>query len=167
MTRPIQTILVPLDLTEHAEAIMEWAIEWAVMTRGQLVLLHVLPPIDTYLVPVFPDPMNYDQHYARAGDAARKRLLTLAHIAESRGVDTNIRVQVGFPTEEILGLARENGAGLIIIGTHGRKGLARAFLGSTAEKVVRLAECPVFVVKESVPSIVNEEKIDAESDTTV
>lgn len=63
---------------------------------------------------------------------------------------------------EILTLAGETGAGLIILGTHGRKGLAHVFLGSTAEKVVRLAECPVFVVKEGRPSAVHEEKVEAE-----
>jgi nucleotide-binding universal stress UspA family protein len=161
MTRPIHTILVPLDLTENAEAIVEWAIGWALMTHAQLVLLHVVAPINNYLVPIYPDPMGYDQHYARARDAARERLLPLAHIAEARGVDASIRVQIGFPTEEILSLAGEAGAGLIILGTHGRKGLAHVFLGSTAEKVVRLAECPVFVVKEGHTSTVHEEKIEA------
>jgi nucleotide-binding universal stress UspA family protein len=56
---------------------------------------------------------------------------------------------VGSAAEEILVLARDFGADLIVIGTHGRKGLAHVVLGSTAEKVVRLAPCPVFVVKES------------------
>jgi nucleotide-binding universal stress UspA family protein len=133
------------------------------MTRAHLVFLHVLPPINNYLVPVYPNPMNYDQHYARSRDAARERLLPLAHIAEAKGVDTSIRVQVGFPTEEILTLASETGAGLIILGTHGRKGLAHVFLGSTAEKVVRLAECPVFVVKEGHTSTVPKERIEAET----
>jgi len=161
MTRPIHTILVPLDLTERVEAIVEWAIGWALMTHARLVLLHVVAPINSYTFPVHPD---LGQHYERASDAARQRLQPLAQLAEARGIETSIRVEVGPPTEEILAMASGTNTGLIIVGTHGRKGLAHVILGSIAEKVVQMAECPVFVVKESYTPSAHEEKIEAESE---
>jgi nucleotide-binding universal stress UspA family protein len=160
MTRPIQTILVPLDLTERVEAVVEWAIGWALMTHARLVLLHVVAPINSYTFPVYPD---LEQHYGRACDVARQRLLPLAQLAKARGIETSIRVEVGPPTEEILAMASMTNTGLIIVGTHGRKGLAHVILGSTAERIVQLAECPVFVVKEGHMLTAHEEKIEAEA----
>ena len=160
MTQPIHTILVPLELTERVEAIVEWAIGWALMTHARIVLLHVVAPLNNYTVSVHPDP---EQHYRRACDAARQRLLPLAQLAKARGIETSIEVEVGPPTDEILAMASVTNTGLIILGTHGRKGLAHVILGSTAEKIVQLAECPVFVVKEGHMSVAREEKIVAEA----
>jgi nucleotide-binding universal stress UspA family protein len=149
MMRTINTILVPLDLTEHAANIADWAIEWAERTRARLVLLHVLVPVHIYASPVFVDPSGYDEVYAQVRKRAEERLRPIAEQARLCGVETSVHVRVGTPAEEILSMARDFGAGLIVVGTHGRKGLAHVVLGSTAEKVVRLASCPVFVVKES------------------
>jgi len=160
MTRPIHTILVPLDLTERVEAIVEWAIGWALMTHARLELLHVVTPLNNYTVQAYPDP---ERHYVQARDAARQQLLPLAQLANARGIDTSIRIEVGPPTEEILAVAAATQTGLIILGTHGRKGLAHVILGSIAEKVVQMAECPVFVVKEGHTSTAHEEKIAAEA----
>jgi len=161
MTRPIHTILVPLDMTERVEAIVEWAIGWALMTHARLVLLHVVVPINSYTTRSYPDP---EQHYGVACDAARQRLLPLAQLARAKGIETSICVEVGPPTEEILAMASVTNTGLIIVGTHGRKGLAHVILGSTAEKIVQMAECPVFVVKEGHTSTAHEEEIAAEAE---
>jgi len=149
MMRTIQTILVPLDLTENAETIADWAIEWAERTRARLVLLHVLPSVHAYASPIFVDPNGFDELYDNSRKRAEERLRPIAEEARRCGVDTSVHVRIGTPAEEILSVARDFGAGLIVVGTHGRKGLAHVVLGSTAEKVVRLAQCPVFVVKES------------------
>ena len=123
---PIHTILVPLDLTERVEAIVEWAIGWALMTHARLELLHVVTPLNDYTVDAYPDQ---ERHYVQALDAARQRLLPLAQLAEARGIETSIRVELGPPTEEILAVASATNTGLIIVGTHGRKGLAHVVLG--------------------------------------
>jgi nucleotide-binding universal stress UspA family protein len=149
MSRTIHTIVVPLDLTESSQTIADWAIEWGERARARLVLLHVLPPVHVYAGPVFIDPAGFDEQYFQARQCAEERLRPIADQARECGVEATVHVRVGSAAEEILVLARDFGADLIVIGTHGRKGLAHVVLGSTAEKVVRLAPCPVFVVKES------------------
>ena len=144
----IRTIVVPLDLTEP-EGVADWAIEWADRTQARLLLFHALPPVHAYMSPAFIDPSGYDAEYAQARQHAENRLRPIADRARACGVEAVVHVRVGTPAEEILTLAREFDAGLIIVSTHGRKGLAHVVLGSTAEKVVRLAHCPVFVVKEN------------------
>jgi nucleotide-binding universal stress UspA family protein len=148
MTQSIDTILVPLELADNAQSIVEWALDWASMKRARIVLLHAVPPVHAYTNTAFADPMTYGEYYTELREAARKRLLPLANLAEAEGVSAAVQIRIGSPAEQILAAASELGAGLIVLGTHGRRGLAHVVLGSTAEKVVRLAECPVFVVKE-------------------
>jgi universal stress protein A len=148
MTPSIDVILVPLDVGEPCDSIANWAIEWARMKRAGLILLHALPQVNAYATPVFIDQRTYDDYYSRARESANRHLERIAATATAAGVDVLTRVRVGFAAEEILETAREENADLIVLGTHGRRGLAHLVLGSTAEKVVRLATCPVFVVKE-------------------
>src|SRR4030095_7196348 len=152
MNQRIRTIVVPLDLTTDADAIVSWAIEWAQLKHARLIFLHVLAPVHTYASPVFVDPGGYDELYAQARKLAEERLSWHAAQAKERGVEASVHLRVGPGADEILAMARDLGTGLIIVGTHGRTGLAHVFLGSTAEKVVRLAQCPVFVVKELLPA---------------
>jgi nucleotide-binding universal stress UspA family protein len=82
------------------------------------------------------------EQYAREGMEAFLK----AHFEGLPGVET--RTASGVPYREIVREARECGAGLIVIGTHGRTGVERVIFGSTAEKVVRMAPCPVLSVRE-------------------
>jgi universal stress protein A len=82
------------------------------------------------------------EQYAREGMEAFLK----AHFDGLPGVET--RTASGIPYREIVREARECGAGLIVIGTHGRTGVERVIFGSTAEKVVRMAPCPVLSVRE-------------------
>jgi len=157
MNRPIRTIMVPLDLTTDADAIVSWAIEWAQLKRARLIFVHVLAPVHTYASPAFVDPGGYDEFYAQARKLAEERLSEQTSQARECGVEATAHVRVGNAADEILAMARDLGTGLIIVGTHGRTGLAHVFLGSTAEKVVRLAQCPVFVVKEHFPALTKPE----------
>lgn len=152
MNRPIRTILVPLDLTTDADAVGSWAIEWAQLKRARLVFLHVLAPVHAYANPVFVDPGGFDELYAQARQFAEEKIQKHAARAQECGVEASFHVRVGHAADEILAMAGDLNTGLIIVGTHGRTGLAHVFLGSTAEKVVRLAQCPVFVVKEPLPA---------------
>ena len=86
-------------------------------------------------------------------DAQRKwsedALETRAGKLRESGIKTSWRVQMGAPHEEIVRTAAEEGAGMIVMGTHGRSGLNRALLGSVTERVVRLARCPVLTVRQA------------------
>jgi nucleotide-binding universal stress UspA family protein len=147
MLPPIRHVLVPLDLGEDRNLIVQWGVDWARLHRARLVLLHVLPPLTAYPTPVLVDPVVSEDDLERAREAAKHALEPLAAYSRAMGIDTAIRVRMGNPAEEILEEAADGECGLIVLGTHGRRGLAHWVLGSTAERVVRLAECPVFVVK--------------------
>ena len=137
---PIHTILHPTDFSEYSEYALRLA---AALTRdygARLVVLHVVtPPTIIYgegVVP--PDPQD---NLAEA----RERLERLA--VPGNNVSAERRFVEGDPATEILRLARDLRADLIVMGTHGRTGLRRLLMGSVAEKLVRRAPCPVLTLK--------------------
>jgi nucleotide-binding universal stress UspA family protein len=140
----IRRILVPVDFSEAALGVLEYALEIARDRGAEVTLLHVVG------VPVAP----FDPAYGVAADP--KMLLDLQSGAEKglaemveRFPGTEIRTQVhtGSPSREIVREAKEWNADLVVIGTHGRTGLRHVFLGSVAENVVRLAPCPVLTLR--------------------
>ena len=92
----------------------------------------------------FPAPGEYLQELQQA---SRKALDELPDPALLRGAAVVRDVRVGTPFLEIVRYAKETAIDLIVIGTHGRSGLAHVLLGSTAEKIVRKAPCPVLTVR--------------------
>jgi nucleotide-binding universal stress UspA family protein len=114
---------------------------------ADLVVLHVLPP------PIGPDAMTYvpermyDEMKAAVVRQANRRLAALVRRAEKRGVRARAEVVEGLPHEEIPRAARRHRASLVVVGTHGRTGLSRWLLGSTAGAVVTDAPCSVLVVR--------------------
>jgi nucleotide-binding universal stress UspA family protein len=83
---------------------------------------------------------------------AEETLEARAADLRQRGMKASYRVQVGVPFEEIVRVAGEERADMIVMGTHGRSGLNRALLGSVAERVIRLAPCPVLTVRQTAPA---------------
>jgi universal stress protein A len=112
-----------------------------------MIVLHVLDE-PAALDPMFRGEVPLEllrgrmEQYAREGMEAFLK----THFDGLPGVET--RIASGVPYREIVREARECGAGLIVIGTHGRTGVERVIFGSTAEKVVRMAPCPVLSVRE-------------------
>ncbi len=139
-------IVVGLDFSGVARHALHWAIEQAVRTGSELHTVHV---IDRRLhkgdLSASPAALKTElaQVHAEAGaelarqldDDQRARLLVHEH------------VRIGRAADEIVALATELAASLIVVGSHGHTGLERALLGSTAERTVRHAGCPVVVVK--------------------
>ena len=160
-------LLVPTDLSEPANHALRYAIEEAIVHRAKVTLLHVLPSdagTDVYYVsgaptsgpeagfdvvaggrlstaPV-PEPSVVRRDY---GEETLTRLRDL--VPEAFRGTWEVEVAVGRPADTIVRLAREHNVDLIIMATHGRTGLGHAVLGSVAERVVRLAPCPVLTVK--------------------
>lgn len=138
-------ILVPLDGSPTSNKALVAALELA-RERGSLVrLVH---SVDDYI---------YFTGYEYAGDVLKytrgygeKVLKDGSDIAASAGVPVEVRLlesrgqRLG---DEIAEQAREFGADLVVVGTHGRRGVGRALLGSGAEQVIRVAPCPVLVVR--------------------
>jgi len=140
---PPKVILVPVDFSDVSHRALEHAQMIAKLAGGaRLVLVHVVDPTPTpmatdFMAQVPPPDTSAEQ------DAARKGL-----VAWSKGSpSTTSEVRVGKPGEVILEAAKAAGAELIVIGTHGRKGVARALLGSVAENVARHATVPVTLVR--------------------
>lgn len=135
----LQKILVPIDFSDCSKKALEYAIPFAKQFGAELKLLHV---VERY--PAVPEMAPYDCENIE--DATRE----LEKLRKSLGnsVRCSFFVRKGSPQPEIATAARDFDADLIIISTHGRTGLARVFLGSTTEKVVRSAPCPVLIVRE-------------------
>lgn len=136
----VKKILVPVDVGEAAIEALELAHRLA-DPDGEITIVHVLPILTDYeaglLMSTVTDEARAD--YARA---AIKKLQP----AGKEG-SCQIKVLLGDAGHEIADYAAEHGMDLIIVPSHGRKGIKRILLGSVAERVVRLATCPVLVLK--------------------
>lgn len=126
------------------------ALELAKALHRELVLVHVLSPI---IVPIISGEMyipaaTYDELQRSGRAAALRHLERLAARAKRAGVRVSRRLVEGAPVaEQIVRAARALRADVIVMGTHGRTGVARAVLGSVASRVVATASCPVLTVR--------------------
>ena len=133
-----QHFLVPLDFSACADLALEHAIGLATKLQARLTLLHVthLPLVSE--ANIAPYQAEIEANARRALEACLKRV-------HDAGVEGCIALVFGVPWREIIAMAKTQGADLIVMGTHGRTGFEQLFLGSVAERVVRLAPCPVLV----------------------
>ncbi len=143
----LDRILVPTDLSEFSKHALRYGCEFANRFDAELHLLNVVQDV-VALVPepgmAFPAPGEY---MTELRDSSRQALEQLPDSDWLRSGRVTRDVRVGTPFVEIVRYARETECDLIVIGTHGRSGLAHVLLGSTAEKVVRKASCPVLTVR--------------------
>jgi universal stress protein A len=139
----LHTILVPVDFSEHTAKALAYARAFAGQFAARLMLMHVVEPS------VVPDNFGIIPPAYEEMNGALRKLATerLAALTADDSVPAETVVTVGRAAWEIVGRARESGADLIILATHGRSGLKHVFLGSTAEYVVRHAPCPVLTVR--------------------
>lgn len=135
-----QHFLVPLDFSASADHALEYALALATKLQARLTLLHVIYMPKTVEVDLTPY-----QEQIEAG--AKQAMDTYVKQAHDAGVEAHVDMVHGVPFREIVELAEAKHIDLIIMGTHGRTGLQHALLGSVAEKVVRLAPCPVLVTR--------------------
>ena len=139
--------LVPLDGSTVAEAIIPFLLEIAGPLDMDIVLLRVLQPI--------PPTALESSRYVVFDDVEERRSEAEAYLApvagnlRSRGVRVETKVRHGEPADEIVLGAREAGADLIAMTTHGRSGLGRLVFGSVAEAVLRHADVPVFLMRQT------------------
>ena len=143
----LDRILVPTDLSEFSKHAMRYGCEFTNRFNAELHLLNVVQDV-VAMVPepgmAFPAPGEYLQELQQA---STKALAELPDPTWVRSANVVRHVRVGTPFLEIVRYAKETGIDLIVIGTHGRSGLAHVLLGSTAEKVVRKSPCPVLTVR--------------------
>lgn len=138
----IQKILVPVDFSDASLKAVQYAMAMAGEFNAELILIHV---VESY--PLLPEmPAATLELQAGLEKEARARMNKLQK--SIKGVNCSGLVRTGHSAHTIVAEAKTGAADLIIASTHGRTGLARAFLGSVTEQVVRLADCPVLVVRE-------------------
>jgi nucleotide-binding universal stress UspA family protein len=137
----LRRILLATDFTDTSSRALDWAIELAAPLGASITVMHA------YEFPIvgFPDGalIATADLAARISDAARAALDATVEQRRGRGVPLDAILRQGVAWEEINAVADELDADLIVIGTHGRRGLARALLGSVAENVIRTARRPV------------------------
>jgi universal stress protein A len=146
-----KAILVPIDFSEHSKKTIKYATRFAAGYRAAVRLLHVFQIPDYAVIQYEHRQVGCDQLKNQvdiAEEEARQNLDEFENELLKRGINVKAFMRVGYPFEEIILMANDPDIDLIIIGSHGRSGIKRLLLGSTAERVVEHAPCPVLVVKE-------------------
>jgi nucleotide-binding universal stress UspA family protein len=146
----LESILVPLDFSESSLDALRFALPFARESGARLDLLHVIEPVVVPLGPPGEGAYAPQTDNIRVHSIAFARLKKLAAVEVRRPVHANILVKEGAPARVISDVAGEHRSDLLIVSTHGRTGMRRFFLGSTAEAVVRRAPCPVLTVRRRV-----------------
>ena len=139
----IRSILVPIDFSKPSEKALEYAVSLAKEFGAKLTLLNVIEPFPTPDFAYYPLVMENDKIAAET----KMRLEQVSAGAGLKESAAKTLVRNGVSFREITDAARTLKVDLIVISTHGYSGLAHVFMGSTAERVVRHAECPVLVVR--------------------
>lgn len=135
-------ILVPTDYSDTAEHGVRYALEMARALGAKVTLLHV------YVIPTPPVSAGFAGDFVReTQQEAEKQMHEASAKYAGNPALAAAKLTTGEPTDSILTTAREMGADLIIIGTHGRSGVQRMLLGSVAESVLRAAPCPVLAIR--------------------
>ena len=142
----IERILCPTDFSDFSERALDYGLSLARHYNAELHLLHVVRPVIVGY-PEYAVPDSVSEFYGELRDHAREQLREFAKVHVEGGVQAKVTVEEGVVTESILDFARENSIDLIVMGTHGRRGLQRLTLGSVTERVLRKAGCPVLAVR--------------------
>jgi universal stress protein A len=138
---PVRTILHPTDFSEHSRFAFQTACLLAHECGARLIILHVVEPAVT-ISGATALPLIADELPVADADKHLHRLLP-----SDPDLVVEYELEVGYPAETIVSVARERGVDLIVMGTHGRRGPGHLLMGSVAEQVLREATCPVLTLK--------------------
>jgi len=157
----LTTILVPTDFSPGSQAGLDHAVALAGKTKANIVLLHVIETIATTMKEsldladfnavaksLAESPQMMDV-YALVRRAVEPALDQLVQSLKTTNVAASSQILQGTAHEQIVAHAKQIGADLIVMGTHGRRGVSHLFIGSVAERVVRTSPCPVLTVRTS------------------
>jgi nucleotide-binding universal stress UspA family protein len=142
-----RAIVYATDFSSASRAALTKAIELARRDRAPLVIAHVMSPPVAMLGDGYVSPTTWDELYRGYRKTSQKKLDAVVAKARGAGVRARGMLLEGVAHDQILRAARRLRAGLLVVGTHGRSGVARFFLGSVAGRVVAGASCPVVTVR--------------------
>jgi nucleotide-binding universal stress UspA family protein len=144
--KPFARILTAIDFSENSECAFDYALTLAAQFNAELTIIHVInEPVDLrgFYVP----HISFEQLEREIEESAVKMMETFCSTKLGAFSNYKTSIMTGIPYDEILASAARIDASLIVLGTHGRTGLDRILFGSTAERVVRSASCPVLTVR--------------------
>jgi nucleotide-binding universal stress UspA family protein len=136
--------LVPVDFSDSSARALRHAAQRAAESDGSLIIVHVVPADYGWLGIGRDESRGLDRSLQRQ---AAERLRTFANENVSHKVAADLEVRLGQPAEEIIAAARESKCDSIVLSTRGLTGLDRYLIGSVADRVARLAPCPVVLVR--------------------
>ncbi|NTU67497.1 MAG: universal stress protein [Chlorobiaceae bacterium] len=136
----IKKIICPVDFSELSRKAMQYANEFARLSDAKVFLVGVVENDPT---------INYSHGLEKEGADEEQKLAALIDEEQMAGIVADYAIYEGSAEECILDYAKRQEADVIIMGSHGRRGLKRMILGSVAEHVIRRAPCPVLIVKEN------------------
>ena len=151
---PIKKILCPVDFSEFSFRALAQATELATHFKAELFVLHVTQPIETiYQLGLYAGTPSWDiQGYERElRQGAERELVQLLEAEQFRRLEVHPLLRAGLPADQIVEAAHAVEADLLVISTHGLGGWHHLLFGSVAEKVIRMARCPVLISRVPVP----------------
>jgi nucleotide-binding universal stress UspA family protein len=143
----IRRVLHPSDFSPASRAAFEKAVELARGSRAELLVVHVLASVAPIAGDGYISPQAYDEIERSIRAQGTKDLDAVVRRARKAGVRATGLLLEGAPDVAITRAARAKRADMIVMGTHGRRGFAKFFLGSVASRVVATAACPVLTVR--------------------
>jgi len=141
-----EAVLVPSDFSLPAAHAFEYALRFGRRFGAQLIFIHVLEPA---LVSGVPCGLATSRSWKESISASKKHLRNAVNAAHSSGVRAKSDLRSGLAADEIVAAAKDHDVDLVIIATHGHTSWKHFCIGSTAEKVVQTAPCPVWIVREN------------------
>jgi nucleotide-binding universal stress UspA family protein len=149
MEPEVKKILVPIDFSDYSKSSLRYAVNYAKHFNASLILVYVIEPV------IYPPDFSMGQIAIPApglemDKRAEEELKKLSDKEIPSGMQVKKIIKTGKPFVEIIETAAEEDADMIIIATHGHSGVEHILFGSTAEKVVRKAPCPVLTLREPI-----------------
>ncbi len=144
--------LIPIDESPCAQSALDRGLSLARALDARVTICHVVDESKNASMLVYASGEIVEEWVAMLRDDARALAGAAAERATKEGIAADVRVLAGDPSDAIAACASEIGADLIVIGSHGRSGLPRLFLGSVAEGVLRKSTVPVLVIRDAAPA---------------
>ena len=143
----IRRILCASDLSAASRRALAMAVTLAKANHAALTVLHVREPVMPAIPELYIASTSWEQIDRKAQAWARRQLHALVQKAKTQRVRATARLIEGTAADQIVRVARSTKADLLVVGTHGRSGFSKFFLGSVAQRVVAMAPCPVVTVR--------------------
>lgn len=144
---PFHRILCASDFSAASKRAFATAMAMAKANHARLTVLHVLEPVTPAIPEQYLASTTWDEIVTGTRTWAEQQLARLAEQARKHRIQVATRLREGLVADEIARAVRSERADLLVVGTHGRRGFSKLFLGSVATRVVAIAPCPVLTVR--------------------